>query len=105
MKTYETINGTNKSLKIQVYYNLGGINYFTYKNEARGYYLSVSPVEVSQSNGCTIESYTAFSGTKILLLETKRKSDKAYAQAVELSKNELPRLKEYVLKQFKAEEV
>ena len=106
MKTYEKIPNTNKSLKTEVYYSLGGMNYFTSKNEPRGYYVSVSPVQREErENGIIIESFTAFSGTKMLLLETKRKSDKAYSQAVELSKNELPRLKEYILSKFKTEEV
>ena len=34
-------------LKIELYYDLGGYNCFTGKNEPRAYYLSVTPVERS----------------------------------------------------------
>jgi hypothetical protein len=96
MKKFEQINDDNY-LKIHVYYHLGGMNYFTYKQEARGYYLSVTPVKLEQGNGYTTEVYSAFSGIKTLLLETKRKSDKAMQTAEQLAINELPKLKSYVL--------
>ena len=35
----------NKYLKVQVYYDLGGMNYFTGKQESRGYYIMVKPIE------------------------------------------------------------
>ena len=31
-------------IKAEVYYSIGGLNYFTYKQEQRGYYISISPV-------------------------------------------------------------
>lgn len=97
MKEYRHIKD-NSHLKIEVYYSLGGMNYFTGTIERRGYYLSVSPVERSSpESGFMSESYTAFSGNKILLLETKRKSDKAYEKAVELSKDEVEKLVHIVM--------
>lgn len=84
MKKYLSIDGNGVNcLKIEVYYHLGGINYFTCKEEKRGYYLSISPID---KRGNT-ESYTAFSGIKILLLEVKRKSNKSYNEALKLSKD------------------
>jgi hypothetical protein len=97
MKSYETIEGTNKSLKINVYYNKGGMNYFHGKEERRGYYLSVTPVEIEQRNGYQTESVLMFSGAKRLVLEVKRQSDKAYNQAVAMHNEELKDLREYVL--------
>lgn len=45
MKKYLSVQGNDVNcLKIEVYYHLGGINYFTYKDEQRGYYLSISPI-------------------------------------------------------------
>ena len=33
-------NVGKQTFEIRIYYNLGGINYFTNRNETRGYYLS-----------------------------------------------------------------
>lgn len=77
----KTRNATH--LLIELRYNLGGFNYFTYKQEPRGYYLSVSPVELKQRDGYTLESYTAFTGTKYLVKEVPRKSTKAEREAEE----------------------
>ena len=84
-------------MKIEVYYNKGGMNYFHGKVERRGYYVSVVPVELTQCNGYQMESFMAFSGVKVFLLEVGRKSDKAYNEAVKLAENEIPRAKELVL--------
>lgn len=65
-------------IKVVLYYTKGGINYFTCKVEARGIYLSVTPVEVSNGKGYTSESYTAFSGIKQILHETARYNAKFF---------------------------
>jgi hypothetical protein len=54
--------------EIEVFYDLGGMSYFTGQTVARGYWLSVTPVE--KGNGW--RRFTAFAGTKYLLQETKR---------------------------------
>lgn len=87
-------NGTKTThIKLEVYYSLGGMNYWTYKNEPRGYYLSVTPVERSvSSGGFMMEGFTAFSGTKVLVKEVKRKGKKSAEEALkkaEVMKNEL----------------
>ena len=86
-KTIYLENPTNdaNALVIEVYYDKGGMNYFTYKVERRGYYLSVRPV--LQSKG--LVSYTSFSGTKVLLKEVSRKSAKAEAEAEEIAKGKI----------------
>lgn len=96
MKRYELVEG-NTHLKIEVYYHKGGMNYFTYKQEARGYWLSVCPVELAKGNGHTMETYTAFSGSKLLMKEVKRKSDKAYTEALQLAAEKEQMLIERVL--------
>lgn len=101
MKSYETIEGTNKSLKVHLYYDKGGMNYFHGKEEKRGYYLLVQPVEFMQCDSYQMESYVAFSGAKRLVLEVKRQSDKAYNQAVAMHHEELTDLREYVLSKMK----
>lgn len=59
-------------ISLEMYYSLGGINYFTYKTERRGYYVSVTPLMRTSH----YESYIGFSGHKMLVLECKRQSKK-----------------------------
>lgn len=73
-------------LKIELYYDLGGMNYFTGKAENRGYYLSVTPVTRGTSaGGFTSESYTAFTGIKQNIKQVTRKSAKAETEAEKLA--------------------
>ena len=72
MKEYTTPSG-NK-LYYKVFYDLGGLNYFTYKVRERGYYLSVQR---------RYNQFSAFSdlsdpsgAIKVLLLKVNRQSDK-----------------------------
>lgn len=85
IKNHEKL-GNCTHLKVEFYYHLGGMNYFTYKNEPRGYYISISPIERIDRDGCILESYAAFSGKKYLLKEVKRKSAKAEAEAMAIFK-------------------
>lgn len=79
-KEYLNTNKEKTFLKCELYYSLGGMNYFTGRTEARGYYVSVSPVK--RSDGW--ESYTAFSGWKKCVVECARKGKKAEAKALEV---------------------
>ena len=82
-KEYLNTNKDKTFLKCELYYSLGGMNYFTGRTEARGYYVSVSPVErETRDYGVTMESYTAFSGWKKCVVECARKGKKAEAQAL-----------------------
>jgi hypothetical protein len=64
-------------LKVELYYDLGGMNYFSGSVEGRGIKLSISPVQRSErENGIVVESYTAFSGFKKLLKEMARFNQK-----------------------------
>lgn len=65
-------------IEIKVSYSKGGINWFTHKTEPRGYWLHVTPIVV---NG-PIVTYTAFSGYKHLVDETKRYSVKGLTTAI-----------------------
>ena len=102
MKEYIPVqsNGTKTThLRVEVYYSLGGMNYWTYKNEARGYYLSVTPVERGVSaGGFVMEGFTAFSGTKVLVKEVKRKGKKAADEAVKLAEPMKQELIDVILK-------
>ena len=98
MKKYESIEGSNKELKIEVYYDKGGINYFNGKVEPRGYWLSMRQVErEKRDNGIFIESYGMFSGAKSFLKEVKRYSQKTYEDAVILAEEKMADLRLHVL--------
>lgn len=84
-------------LKIELYYDLGGMNYFTGRPENRGYYLSVSPVTRGISaGGSVLESYTAFTGIKQNIKQVTRKSKKAEAEAEKMAVDIMDNLIDYV---------
>ena len=62
----------NHYYKVNLFYSKGGVNYFNYKNEERGYYLSVKAVEQRQEVGYVVESYVAFNGVKQFIKTAKR---------------------------------
>lgn len=77
LKTDE-FTGAN-TLEFSLYYDKGGMNYFTSSVERRGYYLSVKPVSIG--NGF-VES-TAFRGIKAFVgEEVSRVSKKARERAL-----------------------
>ena len=78
---------TATELKVEVYYSPGGFNLGTYRNEPRGYWLSVMPVNRYEQNGVRYESVVLGTGLKKFLKETKsdRRGGKAEHAAVELS--------------------
>jgi hypothetical protein len=88
MKKYEKLENSNIELKIELYYK---------KDGERGYYLSVSPVKREFQGNIVIESYTAFSGYKKLILPVKRQSDKGYDLALSEATEWLDIMKEKVL--------
>lgn len=82
-KEYIKAKGDNQYIAVELYYSLGGINYFTYKNEPRGYYMSICPVERKEyAPGCMMEGFTAFTGRKMLVEECQRKGKGAEARAL-----------------------
>ena len=56
------------------------MEHFTSREEPRGYYTSVSPVQVSDN----VVVYTAFTGLKECILPVKRKSNKQLEVAKEM---------------------
>lgn len=69
-------NAPDRIIRVQVYYSLGGMNYFAGKTESRGLFLSVVPIELRE--GC--ECFTAFTGYKQLVLPMKAFSAKKLAE-------------------------
>ncbi len=80
-KTYLPTTEPKHFIRVEMDYSLGGCNYFTYKQEQRGYYLHVTPVE---RDGMW-ESFTAFTGIKYCVLPVSRRSDKSFRKAIEIA--------------------
>lgn len=88
------MNGQRENfLEIKVYYHLGGINYFTYKHEERGYYISVTPV--AKSGYTTITG--AFTGIKQCMIPCNRQSKKRADEAFNIPQSKYQHLIDYVL--------
>lgn len=76
-------------IQVELYYSLGGMNYFSGKSEPRGYYLSITPVNIKQEDGYAMVGYTMFSGIKFLIEEATRKGQKKFQ---ELDKRVRPKM-------------
>jgi uncharacterized ubiquitin-like protein YukD len=97
LKLLQLIEGSHAThLKITLSYNLGGINYFTYKNEERGVYLGITPVTIENKGTHTMESFMVFSGVKELVLDMKRFNQKKFDTLTVDGETE-KRLTDYVL--------
>lgn len=96
IKEYETIDG--QSLRIEMYYDLGGYSFATHREKKRGYYISVTPVKIEHKEGYTLEYADAFSGASCLLVEVTRKSKVNAEKARKLYfENYKQRLIDYVI--------
>lgn len=107
MKKYIKVKDNSKHithLRVELLYDLGGTNFFTSEIKERGYYLSVIPVERhTNSQGCATESFTAFTGIKILLNGVARRSKKAENKAEQLAQEKERTLIQYVCAKNKIE--
>ena len=68
---------SGKTMEVEVFYSLGGINYFTGSTSRRGVYVCITPVELGER----MRSFTLLgdnSGMKMLLEELPRKNAKRY---------------------------
>lgn len=83
--TVETFPTTepNRVLRADVYYDQGGISYFSGCSRKRGYYLSITPVKVEGA----FTSVTAFSGTCDLLEEVSRYAERRLQEHAQRVRN------------------
>ena len=86
----------NEYLVSTLRYEMGGMNYFSGKQGARGYYVGVSPITI----GGGFRSFMLFSGIKGLVLEAKAFSDKKLA-ALTVSPEYVAKLKRHVLNEMR----
>ena len=89
-------NGTH--IDVEVYYDIGGMNYFSGRTSPRGYYVSVTPVTRKDN----MISHVTFKGYKQLLFETSRFSANQFKRAVEMGRSIAPGIVERVLNEEKA---
>ena len=83
-KIYFKVKDRPEEVKVSMGYELGGINYFSGRENARGYYIYVQPVTRSTSeSGYRIESTMLFDGFKELAIAVNRQSKKAELTAVQ----------------------
>jgi hypothetical protein len=84
MQKYVERDGQTYSVKVG--YSLGGHSVWSSEYNKRGYYLYVTPVEVTfrEDGSVLCQSRTLFSGYKVLLKEVNRQSKKAQAEAEQL---------------------
>jgi hypothetical protein len=87
-----------KTIKIELYYSMGGTQYFTLNTKIeRGYYIAIKVVKLEKRDGYTSEQYLLLgNGYRKLLISCSRKSKGVEAKALELFKAEwLPMLLEF----------
>jgi hypothetical protein len=69
---YFNPNNKADAMELKIYYDLGGMNYFSGGNRPRGLYLSITPLIIT--GGFT--QYSAYTGIYQCLKTLKRQSDK-----------------------------
>ena len=90
------VDSQTNRIRLSVDYNLGGINYFTYKNELRGYYLCATPEYACEH----MVSCVLGAGAKHLLLEVPRQSKKRAAEACAKAELLAPQLVEWCCREY-----
>jgi len=87
-------------LRLSLYYTTGGINYFSHKNEARGYYLSATPEKVEDHGFGNAVCSLMGSGVKDLVLEVGRQSDKQAEIATTIAAERASALLEWCKREY-----
>ena len=83
-------------IRLSVAYSLGGTNWFTYKNEPRGYYLCATPEYACEHMvNCVLGA-----GAKHLLLEVPRQSKKRAMEACAKAEQLAPQLVEWCRREY-----
>jgi hypothetical protein len=83
-------------VKVSLSYSLGGINYWTYNTDPRGYYMSAVPVIRESGDGFSSERFTLGKGVRLFLKEVKRRSAKAEAEAEAIARAKASELAERI---------
>ena len=100
MKKYIKLADNDRGVthaEIRVYYDLGGYNLATYKEEARGYYLTILPIKREDKGGYILNTFEAFSGLKLCLQIVNRKSAKIEKQVIDKVLSNIEQLVNFAL--------
>ena len=85
MKKYLKTNQENHYIEVSTRFCKGGVNWATGRQEERGYYVSVQPLErrleVGENYSFWSERFTCFTGYKRLIKAVTRQSAKQLAEA------------------------
>lgn len=97
----ERADGYTQRLVTDLYYNEGGQNFITYKNEPRGYYVSVSVETTKSERGFNSRIFGMFDGLSIkALVEPAKRFGAARLAKVEAPAETVQRLTDRVMAQY-----
>lgn len=85
-------------VQMEIRYSLGGINYFTYKEEKRGYYFHINLCKHKDlGNGlCSTKLQPMHERSfKVCIKETNRKSEKTLNKLKDILKQDIEVIKQY----------
>lgn len=85
------------ALEVSAYYSLGGANMCSYRNERRGYYISVTPVKYIPRGDCRVIESHPTDGIKMCFIECARQSAKKEQAAMQAKRQDYQELIDYVL--------
>lgn len=95
-----TGNKEYNTIRISVYYDLGGMSYFNGNIDKRGYWLSVRPTLIENKGGYNTETFAVFGGGyKHFLVHCARKSNKRAEEAIEKGKTFYPQILDRICKE------
>lgn len=75
--------GDGKVVRVEVSYSKGGLNYFTYKDDPRGYWLHIQPMRIEVEDRLTTCHYNPRHGYRMFLQEATRFSESGMKCAVQ----------------------
>jgi hypothetical protein len=75
--------GEGRVVRVEVSYSKGGLNYFTYKDDPRGYWLHIQPMRIEVGDGFTACKYNPRDGHRMFLQEAMRFSASGMRCAVQ----------------------
>ena len=100
---FETPDLPNTHMLVEVYYEQGGMNYFSGSVKPRGYYILVKPIDRVQREGYFTESMSLFgAGGYQLIEEANRYSQKQLERVIANAQETLDELAPIVVGQIKA---
>jgi hypothetical protein len=89
------------AIKVHLYYEIGGMNYFHGTVNKRGYYVSIMPIKLAEYSE-TMSLFGKTSGGKVLLEETSRFNAKRFSQLEPLAQTKVDEFAELFMSKIGA---